>query len=335
MQIVFLNTFEKPSEGNGVISAQLSICEEQGLWSVNWLEESELGQGEDSANSWFEGTSWEEMITAFRHGVAKVMGQGYTPIIESLLENGRSSGGSLVTMLQCYGELNSDPELFELLREWRRKTASAEKKSAYLVTTNRMLWMISAFVPQTEGELKLLPGWGQTKHDTYGSSILEITSQKERDTVFPLDWVSDKLDTEVYTAWLYKQKENKYKDLMDKQQEKKRILTLLQQSSTLDQIQSELSIPRRELLLRIEQLEQEGYNIEPLIEQELITVPESEQQLIWDALTKVGDRYLKPVLLQVYGENVDNSRERPVELLYEKLRLMRMRYRRNGQGKAV
>ncbi|GKU75812.1 hypothetical protein L3i20_v202090 [Paenibacillus sp. L3-i20] len=317
------------------MSAQLSICEEQGLWSVHWVEDKELADGNVSTDIWFEGTSWEEMITTFRHGVAKMMGQGFTPIIESMLDNGRSSSSNSVTMLQCYGELNADPELFQLLREWRRNTASAEKKSAYLVATNRMLWMISSYVPQTEEELIQLPGWGQTKHEAYSSSILAITSSKERETVFPLDWVSNKLDSDVYTAWLYKQKENKYKNMLERQQEKKRILTLLGQSVTLDHIQSELSIPRRELLLRIEQLDQEGYDVEPLIDRELVAVPDSEQQLILEALTTVGDRYLKPVLEQVYGNNVDKSKERPIELLYEKLRLVRMRFRRNMQEKAV
>lgn len=330
MHIVFLNTFEKAMEGGLVISAQLTISEEQGLWSVYWLEEKEEDAGKPEPERWFEGTSWEEMMTAFRHGVARVMGQGYSPIVDGLLERGRSAG-SFLTMLQCYGELHANEELFQSLREWRRKTASAEKKSAYLIATNRMLWMISAFVPQTLDELTQIPGWGKTKQEAYGEAILAITAGAERTTTFPLGWVQDKLDPEHYTAWLYKQKENKYKGIMDRQQEKKRILTILQQAGGLDQLQKELSLPRREVLIRIEQLEQDGYDIDSLLERELSAVPEGEREEIWQALSAIGDRYLKPVLHRVYGEDAASQSDRPVEQLYERLRLMRMSYRRKNQ----
>lgn len=335
MQIVFLNTFEKLVDGGGVISAQLSICEEQGIWSVNWLED--IGKEHESSEPerWFGGTSWEEMITAFRHGIARMMGQGYSPIVDGMLDRGRSSEGSFLSMLQCYGELHANEELYQSLREWRRKAAAAEKKSVYLVATNRMLRMISAFVPKSIEELTQLPGWGKSKNDAYGEAVLAITWGVERTTTFPLEWVPDKLEAKQYTAWLYKQKENKYKGLMDRQQENKKMISILQQSGGLDQLQSELSLTRRELLLRIEQLEQEGYHIEPLIERELSVVPEDERNKIWQALATVGDRYLKPVLQQVYGDGAEGDLDRPVEQLYERLRLMRMFYRRSVQNKVV
>lgn len=335
MHIVFLNTFEKAVEGGAVIGAQLTISEEQGVWGVYWLEETTAEAGKPEPDRWFEGTSWEEMMTAFRHGVARMMGQGYSPIVDGLLESERTAS-SYLTMLQCYGELHTNEELFQQLREWRRKTASSEKKSAYLIATNRMLWMISAFVPQTEEELKQIPGWGKTKQEAYGEAILAITAGVERTTAFPLDWVQEKLDSEQYTAWLYKQKENKYKSMMDRQQEKKRMLTILQQSGGLDQLQKELSLPRREVLLRIEQLEQDGYDIDPLLERELSAVPDGEREEIWKALSSLGDKYLKPVLHLVYGEDAGAQSDRPVEQLYERLRLMRMSYRRkNQQNQAV
>src|SRR4051794_33637112 len=128
MQIVFLNTFEKPGDNQQVISSQLSICEQQGVWSVLWME----ADGEvDNPETWFEGTSWEEMITSFRHGVAKVMGEGYKPIIDGMLDERSSTEGSFRSKLQCYGELYADEELFQKLRMWRRAKASEEKRSAY------------------------------------------------------------------------------------------------------------------------------------------------------------------------------------------------------------
>jgi len=332
MQIVFLNTFEKLGEGQRIDSAQLSICENQGIWAVLWIE---LNEESEDPITWFEGTSWEEMIVSFRHGIARVMGEGYAPIIDGMLDDRRSTTGSFVTMLQCYGELHANQELFQQLREWRRTKAIAEKRSAYLVATNRMLWMISAFVPKTAEELAQIPGWGSAKHASYGLEVLEITSEANRETEFPLQWVSDKLDSIAYTQWLYKQKETKYKSQMDRQQAKKHILTAVQQGGSLEQLGVELELSRRELMDRIEQLEQEGYDMESLITRELVEMPDDEQQLVWDALSLVGDKYLKPVLQQVYGTLEASQLNKPVDVLYERLRLIRLRFRRSLTSKAV
>jgi biotin operon repressor len=332
MQIVFMNTFEKPGNDHHIVSAQLSICENQGIWAVLWVEGEEAS---GNPQTWFEGTSWEEMIVAFRHGIARVMGEGYTPLIDGMLDDRRASSGSFGMMLQCYGELHANQELFQALREWRRSKAVAEKRSAYLVATNRILWMISAFVPKTAEELAQIPGWGSSKHASYGLEVLEITNEANRETEFPLQWVEEKLDYSAYTQWLYKQKETKYKAQMDRQQAKKHILTTAQDGGTLEQLGAELELSRRELMDRIEQLELEGYNLDSLITRALNEVPEDEQQLVWEALTQVGDKYLKPVLQQVYGSSEASQLNNPVDVLYERLRLIRLRYRRSLTSKAV
>ena len=256
------------------------------------------------------------------------MGDGYVPIIKDMLDERRTNEGmgSMYSMVQCYGEMNTNSELFEALREWRRMKAIADKKSAYLVATNRMLWMISAFVPQQLEELLQIPGWGETKQATYAEEVLAITRAFERTTSFPLNWVAETLDPKVYTKWLYKLKENKYKSQMDKQQEKRQLLSAISEGISLDEMQTKLELPRRDLMEKIEKLETEGYDIEPLIERELEKMPESEQQLVWDALLSVGDRYLKPVLYKVYGEEAVQGK--PLDLLYDRLRLIRLRYRR-------
>lgn len=326
MQVVFLNTFEKVGQDEHMEQAQLSICEQNGVWSVIWT----AGEGKKSDQQllWYEGGSWEEMMTAFRHGIAVKMGDGYAPIIKDMLDERRTNDGmgSMFSMVQCYGEMNANSELFEALREWRRMSAIADKKSAYLVATNRMLWMISAFVPQELEELLQIPGWGETKQASYGEAVLAITRAFDRTTSFPLNWVADTLDPKVYTKWLYKLKENKYKSQMDKQQEKRQLLSAISEGISLDEMQTKLELPRRDLMEKIEKLETEGYDIEPLIERELGKMPEAEQQLVWDALQSVGDRYLKPVLYKVYGEEAVQGK--PLDLLYDRLRLIRLRYRR-------
>ena len=64
---------------------------------------------------------------------------------------------------------------------------------------------------------------------------------------------------------------------MDKQQEKRQLLSAISEGISLDEMQTELELPRRDLMEKIEKLETEGYDIEPLIERELEKMPESEQ----------------------------------------------------------
>ncbi|MFS0723280.1 HRDC domain-containing protein [Paenibacillus sp. 1P07SE] len=333
MQLVFMNTLEKETAEGRINSAQVSICEKQGIWHVLWQETG----AEGGAESWFEGSSWEEMLTTFRHGIAIKMGEGFIPVVDGMLEDRGSArgAGGLISFIQCYGEMNARSELFDALREWRRSKAIELKKAAYVVATNRMLWMISAFVPHQAGELLQIPGWGETKNIAYAEDVLAITRQFEQDKPFPLHWVMEELDVQEYTRWLYKQKENKFKLELDRQQEKRLILSGVSEGRSLDELQSALELPRRELLERVEQLEKEGYDMEPLIGKELSSVPQTEQQRIWDALAAVGDRYLKPVLSQVYDE--EELKGKQVDLLYDRLRLIRLRYRRGAseQGQAI
>ncbi|WP_020617556.1 HRDC domain-containing protein [Paenibacillus daejeonensis] len=323
MQVVFMNTLEKEMNDGRVSSGQVSISEKQGIWHVMWQEES----ADRGADCWFEGASWEEMITTFRHGIAIKMGEGYSPVLDGMLDDRTARGaGGLISFIQCYGEMHAQQDLFEALREWRRGKAIELKKAAYVVATNRMLWMISAFVPHQAAELIQIPGWGETKNIAYAEEVLAITRLHEQSKPFPLHWVMDALDDQVYTQWLYKQKENKFKLELDRQQEKRLILSGVQEGQTLEELQKLLELPRRELLERVEQLEKEGYDMEPLIGQELSSVPEAEQERIWAALAAVGDRYLKPVLSHAYDE--DELKSRQVDQLYDRLRLIRLRYRR-------
>ncbi|MBB3113668.1 biotin operon repressor [Paenibacillus phyllosphaerae] len=329
MQIVFLNTFERVnSEREMKERAQVSIGESEGQWSVLWTQEAIMQEEETPASIWFEGGSWEEMMAAFRHGIAVKMGEGYSPIIDGLLDDRKptTGSGSMYAMLHCYGEANMNAALFDALRDWRRTKAASEKKSAYLVANNRMLWMISAYVPHTAEELDQIPGWGETKQTAYGEEILKLTGTFEQPRPFPLDWVEEALEPQLFTQWLFRQKEAKYKAIMDRQQEKKLLLGAIADGKTLAQLQEELSMPRRDLMERIERLEVEGYDIEPLIQRELQHMPQVEQDQVWEALTIIGDRYLKPVLHQVYGE--DQRPGQPLDQLYDRLRLIRLRFRR-------
>ena len=96
MQLVFLNTLEKQTAEGRLVSAQVSIGESQGRWSVVWTEPAD---GNVRTQIWFEGTSWEEMIAAFRHGVAVKLGEGYEPVLDGMLEDRKRALGGHASML--------------------------------------------------------------------------------------------------------------------------------------------------------------------------------------------------------------------------------------------
>jgi hypothetical protein len=325
MEVVFMNTLEKQTAEGRVLSAKVSIGERQGEWVVAWHEPD---GGKDRQAVWFEGTSWEEMIAAFRHGVAVKLGEGYEPILDGMLEDRKGMQGGLVPMLQCFGELHARQEVFEALREWRKARATADRKAAYAVSTNRILWMISAFLPQSAEELKYIPGWGETKSAAYSAEVTGITKQFARTTTFPLTWVADVLEPDAYAKWLYKQKENKYRGELERHKTKRAILAAVQEGSGLDELQALLEIDRRELVERIEQLDREGYDMAPLLDKELERLPEEERSKIEEAIQAVGDRYLKPILKQVYSEAELDGK--PLDPIYERLRLMRIRYKKQA-----
>ncbi|RXZ80118.1 aldolase [Paenibacillaceae bacterium] len=325
MQVVFLNTMEKQTDEGGIQNAQLSICEQQGKWQVIWQEDGQASEQESLV--WFEGASWEEMLLSFRIGAATKMGEGFVPVIDGMLDDRkRMKSASGATYLQCYGELHGNAKLFEELRAWRRSKMVELRKPAYLIANNQMMWMLSAFVPHTEAEIMQIPGWGKAKNEAYRNEVLAIMAEYEQPHPFPLDWVAHTIDPKRYMQWLYKQKEESFKLEMQWHQEKRLILEGVQDGHSLDQLRSVVDIPTRELLIRMEQFEREGYDLETFIERELENVPDHEQQRLWDALETVGDRYLKPVLKQAY--NAEELKSSSIEVLYDRLRLVRLRYRR-------
>ncbi len=70
---------------------------------------------------------------------------------------------------------NSD-ELKSKLELWRRETAKAEDKAAYLVLTNESLNLIVEQKPQTLKDLNAIKGIGKVKLERYGQAILELVA---------------------------------------------------------------------------------------------------------------------------------------------------------------
>ncbi|WP_018753074.1 HRDC domain-containing protein [Paenibacillus sanguinis] len=329
MRIVFLNSLEKKSGGVVRKGAQVWIGEEEGVWRMGWNEFIADGQQEEL---WYEGASWSEMLHIYRHRLAARMAEGFHPVVEGIWDEGQAFNrrGLAAQKLFCYSEINENTAVYEKLAAWRRKKASAERKAPYLIGSNRLLRMISVFLPQTEEELLQLPGVGQNKASEFGAEVLDITRKEQQARIFPLDWVDEELDAEVFRSWMYKQKENKYREEMEKYGIRRAVLEALAADLKLADICERTGLERREAIELLEDLGKEGYNIDQLVSLELAEMSEGERQAIWQAYEELGDALLKPVLQKVYGDHTADAEG--VNTLYERLRLIRIRYRHHQES---
>lgn len=327
MNLVFLNSLEKKVEEHRVVTAQVSICEEQGTWHVFWNEPN--AQGKLQQDEWYMGTQWDEMLNMFRYRLAEKLSSGYSPIIDGNISPGASlqSKNKLTQMLYYYSEQHPNEALYEELRRWRREQAMKEGKAPYIIASNRILRLISCFIPQKAEELLLLPGLGSAKALAYGEAIVAITDQHEQLNSFPLDWVVDYINQQEFTQWTYKQYEIKLKLEMDKNAQKRKLLEGIERGESLNGLEELLSMSRRDLLLWLEDIDKEGYDVERLVEAELAQLSEEQRIKAWQAFELEGDRYLKPVVKHLYTE--EELKTQDLNYIYEWVRLIRIQYRRD------
>lgn len=335
MNLMFLNSLEKAGKDGRMLTAQVTIGEDQGTWHVMWSELNENGRS--IQETWYEGLHWEDMLSVFRERVFAKQCDGFKPLLDMRVSEiaDMDDRTAYVQLLHCYSEQHANESLYEALRQWRFKQAASEGKAAFIVATNRLLKMIAAFLPHTEDELRQLPGMGKAKAQKYGKDILAITMQEERATSFPLTWVQERVRPFEFNAWLLQEKERRRKAEADKLENKRVLLEAISRGEMLDELQGKIGVQRKELLAWIEELDRDGYDLTPYIEQVLEQVPVAERELAWQAFEQQGDRYLKPILQKVYAQDRLSAKE--AERIYEWLRLLRLKFRRTerfNQGEA-
>jgi len=328
VQIVFLNRLDRVNGGTES-RGQVFIGEDQGTWTAGWRD---AGGDAGAEEIWYEGVSWEELLAAFRHGAAGKMREGYRPLVDGMLEQPMwEREPSLPLLIQCYAELQPEnPELMAALKQWRRAKASEEKRSAYLVATNRELHLLAVYVPRSAQELSQLPGFGKQKTEKYGADIVALLRESPRTHAFPLDWVAQAVDPDRFSEWMFRLKEEKYGRALSSVRDKRALLSGIREGKSMAELEQQLRIERRKLVERIERLDEEGYDVRPIVERELASVPPEEWRQASEAMAQLGDRYLKPLLRSIYGETVSDPQE--LERLYEKLRMMRIRFRREREA---
>lgn len=74
-------------------------------------------------------------------------------------------------------EAAADAELVKELKKWRRERAKEEGVPLYIVMNNKTLLQIALQAPADRDELLLVPGFGPSKADKYGSEILDIVAR--------------------------------------------------------------------------------------------------------------------------------------------------------------
>lgn len=329
MQLIFLSTMESKTEENRVKTAQVSITEHQGSWRVLWTDEGP--DGKPVQDCWYEGDGWKDLLHSFREGLKTKRGDGYFPLVDTVLPGSAESAKNRdILMLQYYGEMHYSDAVFQELRSWRRKTANKEGKSAFFVATNRMLFMLGAYLPATVEELKQIPGFGQRKAELYGAEILAITSAAERVTGFPLDWVRTEVNEADFDTWMTEQQRNREQQEHQKFQRRKQVLEGAAAGTTLTELEAVTGMKRQEIVRLVEELDRNGYDMEPLIEAELGQEDAAMAERVRELFGKLGVRFLKPVLQALYPE--EELKKVDMNDCYEKLRLHRIRFKKAEQA---
>ncbi|MBG9737229.1 HRDC domain-containing protein [Paenibacillus alvei] len=297
--------------------------EDEGKWIVLWEPDGQPSE------VWFEGTVWAEMRAAMRRGLARLLHSGYRLAIgfvpEADIHERRMKERN--EWIACYADLYARSEVYEQLAKWRRDVASKLRRAPYWIATNRMLRMVSALLPQTLEELKQLPGFGEAKLNAYGEDIIAIAKQFERTTTFPPDWISTVVSQEEFAKWVYSEWESKQNQELSKLTDRRVLLEGLQQQLSIEQLMERLQVDRRELIMRIETVERDGYNVNNLAESELCSMPEEQRAVIEQAFAELGEEYLKPIYVRAFGEEALDGAYTEVQANYERIRLLRLLYR--------
>lgn len=297
--------------------------EEEGKWIVFWEPEGQ------ALEVWFEGMVWAEMRAALRRGLARLLHSGYRLALgfvpEADIHERRMKERN--EWIACYADMYTRSEVYDLLARWRKEMASKLRRAPYWIATNRMLRTVSALLPHSLNELRQLPGFGDAKLMSYGENIIAIAKRFERTTAFPLDWISTAVTKEEFAKWVYSEWESKQNQELSRLTDRRMLLEGLQQHLSIQQLMERLQVDRRELIMRIETVEREGYDVSPLVESELHSMPEEQRVFIELAFKELGDEYLKPIYVRAFGEDALEDPHVEVQANYEKIRLLRLLYR--------
>jgi len=79
-------------------------------------------------------------------------------------------------------EINN-PELYNLLKEWRDAKAKEQEVSHYMVVSLKSMRALSNHAPATTDELKMIHGFGRRKLESFGEEVLELINNYRKNHV--------------------------------------------------------------------------------------------------------------------------------------------------------
>lgn len=330
MQLWYMSSFRKADE-QGETIAQVKLSHGKKGWFLEWICNKPVGSEREQ---WYTGNSFDELLLSYRYHISGKQAAGFEPCMECLeqpLVLDRKSMHSQMLYYYAEQKLHENKILFEKLRKWRKEKAMQAQIAPFIVATNRVLGMISVFKPQTLEHLKQLPGIGKTKLEKYGEDWIDIIQETTDETAFPLDKILSSIHMSDFRTWFYQMKEKQYKEQWEDTLTRKKLLKAIQKQVSLDKLESQFGCTRRKLVEWIEQFDQEGYDMTAWIERELNELTNEQLEQVFQCFSEIGDRLLKPVMQQLYGKPDRNQ----LESIYEKLRFMRILYRKNKQQQVV
>ncbi len=179
-----------------------------------------------------------------------------------------------------------DMELFELLREKRRKLAAEENVPPYIIFSDKTLMAIASAYPQNHESLIQIHGIGSNKLQKYGDDIIAVVRE----------YCSGKDITEEMIAPV-EQKPREYL----KTPRHIQIGEIYNSGISVAEMEETEGIKIKTILSNLYKYVQEGYNIKADGLRPLLPADDDLLRAITAAFKKHSTEYLKPVFLEIGG----------------------------------
>ncbi|HJV45314.1 MAG TPA: HRDC domain-containing protein [Bacillota bacterium] len=297
--IVYLITLDHPTAG----MAKILIYEREGTFQTLWTR---ITDQQEDTEIVYSGPNIEQAWRMLEQIRQVRCNEGYSltnPLLMITSLTALPHSYLFLRKLECFSDRHKDDTLFQELRKWRRSLATSLKIPPYYIATDKLLHLISTFVPHQPEELMQIPGIGRNKLDQYGTAILERTKNYSQIYSYPLDWVGNRISDEELSSWLLDQnllKHEKKKTQEKKEQEERlRLLEAIHEDLSIEEMCERLSLSNSNLMKRFHQLAKEGYEILPYLQKQIEGYHEKNR--IEDLAATLGNSRLKPIFEQMYG----------------------------------
>ncbi len=194
-------------------------------------------------------------------------------------------------------ELDHNLELFNLLRELRKKIADSENVPPFVVFSDVSLKEMSTYFPQDKDSFNKISGVGALKLEKYGDEFLKIIKKfsKEND-INPVQIIKRKREKSTSSPKIRKTEYyTKTRELLDKK-------------ISIDRIAKNQDLKQSTIINHIEKL----LDSEVRVDLDYLKLPRDKYEIIRSAFEEMGDQFLKPVFEYLEGE-----------YSYDELRLVR------------